>query len=155
MAEVIGTSSVSIETVESWLQAMGCKSTRSSTPETNWVLEVQYPIDSTHRINVINPRNQPLALGIVTGVGLAQDYTDTFGKLSNDAQKEFRWELVKVLSSGEVEFSLKETPDGRPTGFEIMATRYWDGLTLDSFARSIFAVYKTEIVAINCVRRYL
>ncbi len=155
MAEVSGTDVISIDNVESWLQAMGCKSSRTSTPETNWVLEVQYPINSTHRINVINTKQQPLAIGIVTGVALDQGYTDAFGKMSNDAKKEFRWELMKVLSNDEVEFNLKETPDGRPQGFEVMATRYWDGLSLDAFARSVFAVYKTEIVAINCVQRFL
>jgi hypothetical protein len=155
MAETTGTDRISIENVESWVQAMGCKSSRTVTPETNWVLEVEYPISSTHRINIINTKLQPLAIGIVTGVGLAQEFTDAFVKLSSDGKKEFRWELVKALSSDDVEFNLKETQEGHPQGFEIMATRYWDGLSLDAFARSMFAVYKTEIVAINCVRRFL
>jgi len=155
MTEASGTDRINIDNVESWVQAMGCKVSRTSTPETNWVLEVQYPMGTTHRINIINTRQQPLAIGIVTGVALSQEYTDAFGRLSADAKKDFRWELLKVLSNDEVEFNLKETPDGRPQGFEIIATRYWDGLSLDAFARSMFAVYKTEIVAINCVQRFL
>lgn len=146
---------ISIDNIEGYVKAMGCKCTRTATPETNWVLEVEYPIGSTHRINVINTKQQPLAIGIVTGVGLAQEYTDAYGRLNGAAQKEFRWELIKALGVGEVEFNLKETADGRPQGFEIMATHFWDGLSLDTFARSMFSVYKTEILAINCVRRYL
>ena len=155
MAEATGTDRISIDNVESWVQAMGCKSSRNATPETNWILEIEYPINSTHRINVINTKQQPLAIGIVTGVALAQEFTDAYGKLSGAAQKEFRWELVKTLGNGDTEFNLKETSDGRPQGFEIMATRFWDGLSLDAFARTMFSVYKTEIVAINCVRRFL
>jgi hypothetical protein len=42
-----------------------------------------------------------------------------------------------------------------PAAFQITATRYEDGLSLDSLARTVSSVYKAELAAIICAQQHL
>jgi hypothetical protein len=142
---------------EKWLRSMGCNPTVIDDPHALWHIQVNYPPAQPHIMHVVCPKQTPEAVVIATKSDIGADLLQNFAALDSDAKDDFLWELRNVVNVTEVEFQLDgaESPQDCPRGVQISRTRYDDGLTLDSFAHSVGAVFKTELNAMWVVARHL
>jgi hypothetical protein len=144
--------------VERWLAAMGIQApTTISDPMALWHVQINYPPNSGHIMHVVCPKTMPEAVVIASKLTLGADLIDNFRALDPDAQDEFLWELRKTLNTPRVDFRLEgaDGPMDCPTAIETSSVRYFDGVTLDSFARTVGCVFKTEVAANWVIFRHL
>jgi hypothetical protein len=130
--------------VRDWLRDIGCTPILRSNPELNWAYEVDFPPKSPTRVTVQNQKNLPRAVLIVSRTLVSPVQIAAFENLEEDARQEFWRALGLRLNSHDfVEFNIEGVPPNTcPTAFQIVVTRWDDGLTLDSFARSLSSVNK-------------
>jgi hypothetical protein len=146
---------------ESWLKDIGCtpREVVPRDPAASFQFESDYPAGTPHRIHTLSPVATPRALMVVTGVTLSPEHVARFRDLENQEKADFLQDLTTTLNREFVEFNFGPTPPMSslecPSVFQIQATRYDDGLSLDSFARTISSVYKAELAGIACVQRHL
>ncbi|MGE0443039.1 MAG: DUF2299 family protein [Vicinamibacterales bacterium] len=143
--------------VEGWLRKVGSTPVKIHDDQAAWHFEVDYPSGTPHRVHVVGPKDRPEAVVIATMINVSPEHVKTFGELDDDDKAAFLWDLRKTLNQDFAEFTLVGYQEGLvcPAGFQITATRFEDGLSLDSFARSISSVYKTELAGIMCVQEHL
>ena len=143
--------------IEAWLRLLGCTPTPMTDPQTKWNLSFDYPARSQHRMAVANPAAIPAAAVIGSGVMLTPQHLQKFSSFDDDEKERFLWSLRQKACSPETDFQffdVKERLDC-PTRIQFMAVRYSDGLTLDSFAHSVGAVFKTELATMWLVEEHL
>lgn len=146
-----------MERIEGFLKAIGCTPVKIKDEQAKWHFEVDYPPGTPHRIHIVNPASRPEAVVIASLTNVSADHLAAFSELDDDAKSDFLWDLRVSLNKHFAEFGLRGAENERecPKQFEVTATRYEDGLTLDSFARSVSDVYKTEIAGIMVVQKHL
>lgn len=144
------------EEIEQWLRNIGCTPVEQDDPQTDWHLGIDYPAGQGHRMHVAKPKNRPAAL-IASVVSLSRDHVKAFEQLPDDEKRDFLYGLRKTLNQVAVDFQLNgvDGPLDLPESFQVSATRYRDGLTLDTFARSLGAVYKIELNTIWYIQENL
>jgi hypothetical protein len=147
------------EIVGEWLRLMGCVPRRIVGPGTNFQIEFSYPPDSPHLMTVVNATIRPHALVVITQTVISPEHVAAFQELETDEKVSFLRDLQKTLLRDYIEFNLMGIDEISglvcPSAFQISATRYGDGLSLDSFARTVSSVYKAELAAITCVQEHL
>lgn len=145
--------------VEGWLKAMGCTSKKESPadPALSFQYTIDYPVGTPHRISVLAFAARPRALIVMSRVDFSPEHLATFQDLENDEKVDFLFELSTTLNREYVEYAFAPTssPLACPSAFMVQATRYDDGLSLDSFARTVSSVNKAEVAGIACVQRHL
>jgi hypothetical protein len=143
--------------VQAWLRTIGCSPDPQHDPNAAWNYRIDYPVKTPHVMHVISPKSTPNAVIIGSGTTLAPELLATFSQLDGETQDDFLLDLMRTLNVIEVDFQVfgVQGPRSCPTSFRVGVTRYDDGLTLDSFARSLGAVYKTEMNALFVIQRYL
>jgi len=143
--------------VEQWLKSLGCTPTEQQDFTSNWHLEFDYPPKTPHRMHVASPKALELATVIASRTQISPEHLEAFSNLDEDGKEEFLWDLRHCLNSVAVDFRVEGAsgPMDCPTTFQISINKFPDGLTLDSFAYSIGAVYKTELDAIWFVQQHL
>lgn len=143
--------------VEEWLAAMGCEPVERDDPTTRWHLAFEYPMGSGHRMLVAGIRGPAEALVVASVVSISPQHLEAFEELNIDERRSFVFGLRHSLNSLETEFQLNgmESPLTCPSSFQVSARRFPDGLSLDSFARSVGAVYKTELAGIWHIQEWL
>ena len=143
--------------IEEWLRLIGCTPTAAADPQSKWNFSFDYPARSPHRMVVANPIALPAAAVIGSGVLLTPHHLQKFASLDDEEKQAFLWSLRQKANSAEVDFQffdVKERLDC-PTRIQFSVVRYTDGLTMDSFARSIGAVFKTELGTMWLVEEHL
>jgi hypothetical protein len=149
----------SSELVEGWIRDMGCHPRKMPGGNTNWQFEVDYPVNTPHRMVVVNPVSAPRAVIIGVKVAFSPQHIAAFGPLEDYDKHKFIEDLQATLNREFVEYTFDDgvplTNLSCPNSFQITAIRYEDGLSLDSFARTISSVYKSELAALLCVQRHL
>lgn len=143
--------------VEQWLRVIGSTPVEITDPAAEWHLQADYPSHSPHITHIVSPKGVGAAIVIACGVSVSSEHREAFNELDDEAKADFAWELRRTLNVIDVDFQLDgiEKEEDCPSRFQISITRYEDGLTLDSFAWSLGAVYKTELNAILLIRRLL
>jgi hypothetical protein len=143
--------------VEEWLRLIGCTPTETADPQSTWHVSFDYPARSPHRMDVANPATVPSAAVIVTGIELAPQHLQNFANLDDEAKESFLWSLRQKVNCPEVEFQFFNVTQRLdcPSKIQFSVVRFADGLTMDSFARSLAAVFKTELGAIWLVEEHL
>jgi hypothetical protein len=133
--------------IAEWLRAIGSTPTETADPHSAWRWEVDYPTKSSHRMVVANPVGAPAATVIATGLTVAPEHLRVFANLEDEEKQSFLLDLRQKANSVDVDFQFfgVTNPLDCPSKIQLSVTRYPDGLTLDSFARSIGAVFKTEL----------
>jgi len=144
-------------TIEAWLAAMGVTSTPINDPQALWHIQVNYPPGSPHIMHVACPKLTPEAVVILSKMDIGRDLLDNFDGLDTDAKDEFLWKLRETLNTPRVDFKLEgvSAPQECPTAIVTSSVRYFEGVTLDSFARTVGCVFKTELSAQWVIFRYL
>lgn len=140
-----------------WLKDMGLEPVTIPDQQASAHYAVQYPKGNpANHIEILCPNELPRAVVIGTKTSLSPEHSAAFGDLDVDAQQEFLRDLTYELNRDYVEYTLEQDPtSGRPVSFHVTAVRYDDGLTLDSFARTVSSVFKGQIAGVMCVRRHL
>ena len=148
---------VEASTIKGWLHDMGCSPTVIKVnPNADWEFDCVYPTNTAHHVIVVSPKDRPKAVMVATETKLSPEHVAAFGDLEDDAKADFMRDLQGALNRDYVEYGLQVgTGTACPSGFQVSATRYVDGLTLDSFARTVSSVYKAELQGIMCVQRHL
>ena len=145
--------------IEGWIKDMGCHPRKVPVGNANWNFEVDYPVSTPHRMVVLNPVTAPRAVIIGVKVEFSPEHVGAFGLLEDYDKQKFMDDLQATLNREFVEFTFDDgvpiTGLSCPKSFQITAIRYEDGLSLDSFARTVSSVYKTEFAALMCVQRHL
>lgn len=138
------------ETIVGWLELMGHSPRDQDADGANFVLVFEYPSGSNHTMKIMQPAGKPEMVGVGTGVRFAPKHVKAFNKLPDGEKHEFQIGLRRTLNRTATDYRVEGTSstDECPDGFEVSITRYGDGLTLDSFAQSVGAVYKTRLDAI-------
>ena len=76
--------------------------------------------------------------------------------MPDDEKRVFLFGLRHTLNNSEVDFELRGAGGlACPEAFQVSVRRFVDGLSLDAFARSLGAVYKTELSAIWFIQETL
>ncbi len=145
--------------IEEWLKLIGCTPKPIQDAQAVWHLEFCYPSKTQppHTMHVVSPAANPAAAVIASVTALAPEHLEGFSNLDDDAKSEFLWKLRHTLNRRDVDFRADGAtgPLDCPKQFQISLTRYTDGLTLDSFARSLGAVYKTELGVVWLIQEHL
>jgi hypothetical protein len=144
--------------VEGWLRDIGTEPKSVTAPIHSWAFVIAYPANTSHRITVAHPLKLPRALVVATRVMFSPEHLQAFRLLIKAQDKtDFLEALQRTLNREFVEFTYEgaDTPLTCPSAFQITATRFEDGLSLDSLARTVSSVYKAELAALMCVRQYL
>jgi hypothetical protein len=127
--------------IEAWLRDIGCTPVPVPLePATNWAVAVTIP-PGTHMV-VFNLKQAPRAVIVQARMVPLPAQSEAFGALEEDSRREFWQELRSTLNREFTEFQLEGAPYNCPAAFVVSATRWDDGLTLDSFARTLSSVNK-------------
>jgi hypothetical protein len=143
--------------IEEWLRTIGSTPVEMPDPQSAWKFEFDYPVRTPHRMVVASPVALPSAAMIITGIQLTPQHLQNFSTLDDEAKEEFLWALRQKANCAEVDFQFLGVmnPLDCPSEIRFAVTRYPDGLTMDSFARSLGAVFKTELGTIWLVEEHL
>jgi hypothetical protein len=142
---------------EEWLKLMGSTPIDIQDPGTEWHFQFDYPANTPHIMHVAVPKERPSGIVIVSGTDVSHEHLEAFAALDDEAKEDFLWDLRNTLNVVDVDFKMEGVSGDLdcPTQVKISVTRYEDGLTLDSFARSVGAVFKTELNGIWVILRHL
>jgi hypothetical protein len=152
----IGPEFASGKLIRGWLVDIGCTPIPRSNPGVNWAFEVNVPPGASTRITVVNPKSMPRAVLIVSQTAVSDAHRAAFDRLEDDSKRDFWGVLSMRLNNHDfIEFHLDGLPPDCPTAFQISVTRWDDGITLDSFHRSLSSVNKAYLDACACFREHL
>jgi len=128
--------------IEGWLQDMALKCIPRTDPASNWMLEFTVPAQNPLVLSVVNPKVIPRGIMFVCGMLAAPGHEAAFNKL-DDARRVAFWRQLRTSLSREfVEFQAEGVITECPKSIRITAVRFDDGLTLDSFSRTLSSVCK-------------
>ncbi|HEV2700700.1 MAG TPA: DUF2299 family protein [Steroidobacteraceae bacterium] len=129
--------------VEGWLRDLGLTPIRRPDGTNNWNIEFTVAGSTTLVMNVVNPKSIPRAIMVVCGMSPVPGHVTSFLTLDEGQRLSFWKDLRTLLSREFVEYQLEGTAVVEcPRTLRVTAVRFDDGLTLDSFARSVSSVCK-------------
>lgn len=142
--------------VQKWLRALGTEAVPVEDASAFWHYVFDNPAGG-NRLDIMAPREQADSLVIFARVGVERAQLDAFARLSDARKAEFIYVLRRTLNTVDVDFQMEGITAALdcPTGMVVSIVRYEDGLNLDSFARSVAAVFKTVLNALWTVELYL
>jgi hypothetical protein len=130
--------------IEGWLRDMNLAPVRKSDPVNAWNVEFTIAAGTSPlAIAIVNPRPLPRAIMFVCGLAAAPEHMIAFSNLDEDLRKEFWNQLRSTLNREFVEYQIEGAAIVEcPKTVRVSAVRFDDGLTLDSFARTLSSVCK-------------
>lgn len=145
------------QTVASWLEALQCPFRPVDDPNVAWRYEVKYPVwRDDHIMHVAGVPGPVPSVAIASITRMSPRHLQRFEGLPDEDKRVFLFGLRHTLNTPDVDFELKgATGLNCPEAFQVSVRRFVDGLSLDSFARSIGAVYKAELGAIWFIQESL
>lgn len=143
--------------VETWLRQLGSTPVEIEDKETEWHVRFDYPAKSPNSMHAIGPRGREGTLLIVFVLDVSHEHLKTFEDLDVDSQTTFLRDLRRTINVVEVDFRLEglEKEGDCPKRIQFSVTRYADGLSMDSLARTVGAVFKTSLNTIWTVHEHL
>jgi hypothetical protein len=148
---------ISKEVIVGWLKDMGFNPKPVPDAAGDWRYSICIPpTQEQNRLEVFGSKQLPRAVIVGSNTAISPEHSSTLIALDADAKREFLAALVNALNKEFVEYQLEmDQLTGDVKSFRVTAVRYDDGLTLDSFNRTVGSVYKTQIAAIQCVQQFL
>jgi hypothetical protein len=143
--------------IESWLRQLGCAPNAVKSVEGNeWQMQFVFPPGSQQNMACFSPRTPAGSTVISVNYPLGRGEV-AYDALSDLQKGAFLQELRLVLSRDHLYHDIApgSTPTSCPRSFAVFDMRFDDGLTLDSFARSIIAVSNTALAANLCCAQHL
>jgi hypothetical protein len=147
---------VEVEPIENWLRAMGCSPVRADNPTFRWSLRFDFPATSKHFMEALSLSNRPGSVVVLTKRSIDARLVSAYERLSEDAKDAFNTELTTTLLRDYIEYHLDSgNPASCASRFQVLAERFDDGLSLDTFYGTVDHVYKTELAVIICYHKHL
>jgi hypothetical protein len=135
--------------IEGWVRDLGLTPARRDDAANNWHFQFQTGGANAFAISCVNPKALPRAIMLVCGMVPAAENITAFNALTPAQKKEFWERLRDTLNRESIEFQIEGTPvDECPKTLRVTAVRFDDGLSLDSFARSLALVCKASSDAV-------
>ena len=130
--------------IEGWLRDMNLAPVRKPDAVNNWNVEFTIAAGTSPlAIACVNPRPLPRAIMLVCGLAAAPEHMVAFKELNEDLRREFWNQLRSTLNREFVEYQIEGAAVFEcPKTVRVSAVRFDDGLTLDSFARTLSSVCK-------------
>jgi hypothetical protein len=126
-----------------WLRDLALTPTPREDGLNNWNLEFTITGSSNLIMNLVNPKTIPRAVMMVCGMSPGAAHLTSFQNKSEEVREAFWKDLRRMLSREFVEFQLEGIPVLEcPKVLRVSAVRFDDGLTLDSFSRTLSSVCK-------------
>lgn len=131
--------------IHGWLRTMGHPVQDFANPNAAWHLQFQYP--PSHQMHALAPHGSEGVVIVATGLTTWPQHRAAWTALPDARKTEVMYELQRVLNAGEADHAFEgvASPDDFPAVIQLTSTRYEDGLTLDSFARTVRDLYKAEL----------
>jgi hypothetical protein len=142
---------------ENWLRQLGCNPTVTSSVDANeWQIQFVFPPGSQQTLACFAPKVPKGSTVISVNYPLGQGEA-AFEILTEGQRIAFIQELRGMLSRDHLyhDISPGANPNSCPRSFAVFDMRFDDGVTLDSFARSIITVSNTALAANLCCARHL
>ena len=148
---------ISKELIHGWLKDIGMSPMPIPDPQGEWRYSVCMPANQDqNRLEVFGNRALPRAVIIGSSTMLSPEHRANLGALDADAKRQFVSDLVAALNKDFVEYQLEQDAlTGDLVKFQVSAVRFDDGVTLDSFARTLGSVFKAQLAGIQCVQQHL
>ena len=142
---------------EGWLERLGSTPVEMDDAQTDWHLRFDYPAKSPAIMHAAQPKGQSDMVVLVSALDVGHEHLKFFEELDEDSQQTFLFDLKETLTCDSHDFKFEgvEKELDCPKKILIQCTRYEDGLSLDSFARSVGAVFKGFLRAVLVTRRHL
>ena len=128
--------------IEGWLHDMSLATAQRNDPASNWMIELTVPGSNPLVVNVVNPKALPRAIMFVCGLVASPAHDAAFKMLDEGSRKKFWQQLRASMNREFVEFQADGVWTECPKSVRVTAVRFDDGLTLDSFARTLNSVCK-------------
>jgi hypothetical protein len=143
--------------VEEWLAAMGLAPVERPDPHSRWHLAFEYPTGSGNYMLAASPVAGAPSVVVASVVRLADNHLRTFDELADGDKHAFLFGLRRALNQLDADFRLNDMngPLACPRSFQVSARRFPDGLSLDSFARTVGSVFKTQLQGIWYIQERL
>jgi hypothetical protein len=142
---------------EAWLRQLGCNPKVVQSIEGNtWQLQFVFPPGSQQTLACFAPRVPEGSTVVSVNYPLGQGEA-VYDALTEMERMVFIQELRSVLSRDHLYHDIAPgaQPGACPRSFAVFDMRFDDGLTLDSFARSIITVSNAALAANLCCARHL
>lgn len=145
------------DTIATWLAALPCEAREVDDPNVEWRYEIRYPARRPdHIMHVAGVPGPAPSIVIVSVTRLSERHRQRYEGLPDDEKRVFLFGLRHTLNRPEVDFELRGPGGlGCPEAFQVSVRRFVDGLSLDSFAFSLGAVYKAELSTIWFIQESL
>jgi hypothetical protein len=143
--------------IEGWLRQLGTNPSPVTSVEGNeWQLQFVFPPGSQQTLACFSPKMPAGSTVISVNYPLGRAET-VFAVLSDAEKGAFMQELRLILCRENLYHDIAPgaNPGACPRSFAVFDMRFDDGLTLDSFARSIITVSNTALAANLCCARHL
>jgi hypothetical protein len=143
--------------IEAWLRQLGTSpKSLSSTEGNDWQLQFVFPPGSQQTLACFAPR-VPTGSTVISVNYPLSGGESAYDLLTEVQRNAFLQELRQVLSRDHLYHDIAPgtKPGACPRSFAVFDMRFDDGLTLDSFARSIITVSNTALAANLCCARHL
>jgi hypothetical protein len=143
--------------IENWLRQIGTQPVSVAAAAGNeWRLQFTFPPGSQQTLSCFAPQNPAGATVIAVNYPLSPAEA-AFDSLSTAAKNAFLLELRATLTRDHLfhDISPGASPQSCPRTFGVFDVRFDDGLTLDSFARSVMTVNNTGLAANLCCAKHL
>ena len=133
------------ERVHEWLRTLGFAVKDHPNPNAAWHLQFEYP--HTHQMHALAPHGSEGVVIVATGVTTWPQHRAAWTALPDARRTELMYELQRILNAGEADHAFEGVAgvNDFPAVIQITSTRYEDGLSLDSFARTVRELYKVEL----------
>lgn len=143
--------------VETWLADMGMEPMERPDARSRWHLAFEYPSGSGNYMLAASPLNGAPSVVVASVVRLSDNHLRSFDELADGDKHAFLFGLRRALNQLEADFRLNDMsgPLACPRSFQVSARRFPDGLTLDSFARTVGSVFKTQLEGIWYIQERL
>ena len=129
--------------IEGWLRDLAQTPIQRPDPVNAWNLEFTVQGSPNLVMNAVNPKPIPRSVMLVCGMTPVPQQVTAFQALSEEQRRAFWRDLRTLLSREYIEFHIEGmAPTECPKTLRISAIRFDDGLTLDSFARTLASVCK-------------
>lgn len=129
--------------IEGWLRDLSLTPIQRPDGVNNWNVEFTVTGSPNFGMNVVNPKAFPRSIMLICGLTPVPAQVAAFLRLDQDHRIAFWKDLRTLLSREYVEYHLEGVPATEcPKALRVSAMRFDDGLSLDSFARTVSSVCK-------------
>jgi hypothetical protein len=137
------------DVIEGWLHDLGLTCTRRTDAASNWALEFTIAGPNPLVLSAVNPKSVARAVMLVCAMNAAPEHVERFKTLEESTRRKFWQNMRATLNREYVEYQIDGTPPLEcPKALRVTAIRFDDGLSLDSFARTIASVCKAAAAAV-------